>query len=204
VKGESSFTMEEIKRYGVMRTVPAGGMTVSEAAQALGPLLLEHGLLYPHPHGPVLVAILYNDRMNIPLTAAGRARSRELDIAWVPYDGNIRPTVQSGFMTFNRAEDQIERERIALAHADTNNPKQFGVTVSSFIQRMDRLGPIYSFLTRDLCVLRKPCRVRRAKLYPPARLRFLGGGFREPFFETGPNFGFRPKSLSVIGSKSSK
>jgi hypothetical protein len=127
------------------------------------------------------VAILYNDRMNIPLTAAGRARSRELDIAWVPYDGNIRPTVQPGFMTFNRAEDQIERERIALAHADTNNPKQFGVTVYSFIQRMDRLGPIYSFLTRDLCVLRKPCRVRRAKLYPPARLRFLGGGFREPF-----------------------
>jgi hypothetical protein len=122
------------------------------------------------------VAILYNDRMNIPLTAAGRARSRELDIAWVPYDGNIRPTVQSGFMTFNRAEDQIERERIALAHADTNNPKQFGVTVSSFIQRMDRLGPII----RDAAMVE-----RFQALYDTlrnSRLRWvLGVGLRRPF-----------------------
>lgn len=56
------------------------------------------------------VSIMYNDHMNIPLTAAERARSRELGIAWVPYDGNIRPTIQAGFMTFNRAEDQIEQE----------------------------------------------------------------------------------------------
>jgi len=56
------------------------------------------------------VAILYNDHMNVPLTAAEWARSRELGIAWVPYDGNIRPTIQSGFITFNRAEDQIEQE----------------------------------------------------------------------------------------------
>ena len=114
--------------------------------------------------------------MNIPLTAAGRARSRELDIAWVPYDGNIRPTVQSGFMTFNRAEDQIERERIALAHADTNNPKQFGVTVSSFIQRMDRLGPII----RDAAMVE-----RFQALYDTlrnSRLRWvLGVGLRRPF-----------------------
>jgi hypothetical protein len=38
----------------------------------------------------------------------------------------------------------------------------------------------------------------------PTELRFLGGGLGEPFFETGPTFGFRPKSLSVIGPKSSK
>jgi hypothetical protein len=37
-----------------------------------------------------------------------------------------------------------------------------------------------------------------------APLQFLGGGIGEPFFATVPNFGFRPKSLSVIGSKSSE
>jgi heterodisulfide reductase subunit A len=56
------------------------------------------------------VTILYNNSMNVPLSAAERARSRQLGIKWVAYDEAIRPTVQNGYITYNLPEDQIERE----------------------------------------------------------------------------------------------
>ncbi|MBU2548502.1 MAG: hydrogenase iron-sulfur subunit [Proteobacteria bacterium] len=56
------------------------------------------------------VTMFYNDQMPLPLSAGERVRSRELGIEWVPYDANIRPTVQNGFVTFNRPDDQIEQE----------------------------------------------------------------------------------------------
>ena len=56
------------------------------------------------------VKILYNDKMALPLSAGERVRSRELCIEWIPYDGDMRPTVQNGFITFTRPDDQIESE----------------------------------------------------------------------------------------------
>ncbi|MGA1792102.1 MAG: hydrogenase iron-sulfur subunit [bacterium] len=56
------------------------------------------------------VSILYNNKINIGLGAEERARSRELEIKWIPYDSAIRPTVQSGNITYYDAEDHIERE----------------------------------------------------------------------------------------------
>lgn len=56
------------------------------------------------------VSILYNDKIKLPLSAAERVRARELNIRWVPYDGSVRPTVQSGFITCTDPETQVERE----------------------------------------------------------------------------------------------
>jgi len=56
------------------------------------------------------VSILFNEEMNVPLSAGELALARELNITWVPYDASIRPTVQSGYITFNRSHDQIEQE----------------------------------------------------------------------------------------------
>ncbi len=55
-------------------------------------------------------AILYNHQIPLPLSASERARARELGIALIPYDGSVRPAVQSGFITFDRLDDQIEQE----------------------------------------------------------------------------------------------
>ena len=56
------------------------------------------------------VTILYNQEMAVPLSGDERTQARRLNIQWVPYDANIRPTVQAGYITFNRPEDQIELE----------------------------------------------------------------------------------------------
>ena len=56
------------------------------------------------------VTILYNDKIKLPLSAAERIRARDLNIRWVPYDGSVRPTVQSGFITCTDPETQVERE----------------------------------------------------------------------------------------------
>jgi len=56
------------------------------------------------------VSILYNDRIKLALGTADRIRSRELDIRWIPYDGNIRPTVQVGNITYYDPKDHIEYE----------------------------------------------------------------------------------------------
>lgn len=56
------------------------------------------------------VSILYNNRIDLGLGAEERARSRMLEIKWIPYDGSIRPTVQSGHITYYDPEDHIEHE----------------------------------------------------------------------------------------------
>lgn len=56
------------------------------------------------------IRILYNEQMPIPLSAAERVRAREMDVKWIPYDHRIRPTVQSGFITYNSPDDNIEQE----------------------------------------------------------------------------------------------
>ena len=56
------------------------------------------------------VTILYNDQISVPLSASERAQTRDLAIEWVPYQGTIRPTIQSGYITYTRPGDQIEVE----------------------------------------------------------------------------------------------
>lgn len=56
------------------------------------------------------VSILYNDKIDLPLSGTERRRARELNIQWIPYDGNVRPTVQQGFINYNEPEAQMERE----------------------------------------------------------------------------------------------
>jgi coenzyme F420-reducing hydrogenase delta subunit/ferredoxin len=56
------------------------------------------------------VSILYNNRMPLPLSTSERVKARTLGIAWIPYDGSIRPTVQAGYITYSRLDDQIEHE----------------------------------------------------------------------------------------------
>lgn len=52
--------------------------------------------------------ILYNEQMDLPLTAQDRALSRNLGVIWVPYDKTIRPTVQDGFITIGNLNDHVE------------------------------------------------------------------------------------------------
>jgi heterodisulfide reductase subunit A2 len=54
--------------------------------------------------------ILFNNQITIPLSTAERVQARELGIQIIPYDGTIRPTIQSGYITYNDVYDQIERE----------------------------------------------------------------------------------------------
>ncbi len=56
------------------------------------------------------VTIFYNHQMAIPLSAGERKASRELGIAWTAYDGALRPTVQSGYLTYCDPEDHLECE----------------------------------------------------------------------------------------------
>ncbi|RJQ73266.1 MAG: hydrogenase iron-sulfur subunit [Desulfobacteraceae bacterium] len=54
--------------------------------------------------------ILYNQQMEVPLTAAERALNRKLNILWIPYDKALRPAVQDGFLTFCNLADHVEHE----------------------------------------------------------------------------------------------
>jgi heterodisulfide reductase subunit A len=54
--------------------------------------------------------ILFNNRITIPLSTAERVQARELGIKLIQYDGNLRPTIQSGYITYNDLYDQTERE----------------------------------------------------------------------------------------------
>ena len=56
------------------------------------------------------VSILYNNKIKLPLSASERSRTRKLEIDWIPYNGDIRPTVQAGMITYYDPEDNIERE----------------------------------------------------------------------------------------------
>lgn len=56
------------------------------------------------------VVILYNQQMEIPLSAAERALNRKQGIYWIPYDKAVKPTVQDGFITFCNLEDHMEHE----------------------------------------------------------------------------------------------
>lgn len=56
------------------------------------------------------VSILYNNRIKPPLSASDRILTKKLGIEWMPYNGDIRPTVQKGMITYYDPEDNIERE----------------------------------------------------------------------------------------------
>lgn len=58
----------------------------------------------------VEITLVYNHQMAVPLSAEERRVSRQLKIQWVPYDGALRPTVQSGFLTFCDPKDHLEYE----------------------------------------------------------------------------------------------
>lgn len=66
---------------------------------------------YIREHSPqARMAILYNHLISFPLSTSERRRGRELGISLVVYDGNTRPSVQSGYLTFTRLDDQVEHE----------------------------------------------------------------------------------------------
>jgi heterodisulfide reductase subunit A len=56
------------------------------------------------------VSILYNEKISLPLSTGERLKARHLGIDIIPYASDIRPTLQTGYITFNRKEDQIEQE----------------------------------------------------------------------------------------------
>ena len=56
------------------------------------------------------VTILHHHEMKVPLSAAERAAGRRLGIRWIPYDGNLRPTVQDRLVTFCNLTDHVEHE----------------------------------------------------------------------------------------------
>lgn len=56
------------------------------------------------------VIMLYNQQMEVPLSAAERALNRSLNILWIPYDKAMRPTVQDGYLTFCNLSDHVEHE----------------------------------------------------------------------------------------------
>lgn len=66
---------------------------------------------YMREHEPrCQVIIMYNQKLSIPLSAGERKLGRELGITWVPYDGELRPTVQAGFLNYLSPEDHTEYE----------------------------------------------------------------------------------------------
>jgi coenzyme F420-reducing hydrogenase delta subunit/ferredoxin len=56
------------------------------------------------------VTILYNNKMDVPLSAAERVEARRSGIEWLPYHNAYRPTIQSGYVTYTRPDDQVEEE----------------------------------------------------------------------------------------------
>ncbi|RJX35012.1 MAG: hydrogenase iron-sulfur subunit [Desulfarculus sp.] len=66
---------------------------------------------YMRSHSPrTQVTIFYNHNMSIPLSTGERAASRQLGITWVPYDGSLRPTVQTGYVTYCDPVSHLECE----------------------------------------------------------------------------------------------
>jgi len=56
------------------------------------------------------LSILYNNTIDLPLSTPERTRASARDIRLIPYDATIRPTIQSGYITFCEPEHRIERE----------------------------------------------------------------------------------------------
>ena len=56
------------------------------------------------------IIILYNQQMEVPLSASERGMNRKLGISWIPYDKAVRPTVQDGYITFCHLSDHLEHE----------------------------------------------------------------------------------------------
>lgn len=54
--------------------------------------------------------ILYNQQMEIPLSAEERSLNRRLDILWIPYDKAVCPTVLDRHITFCNITDHLEHE----------------------------------------------------------------------------------------------
>ncbi len=58
----------------------------------------------------VNITLFYNHQMAVPLSADERRVSRQLKIQWLPYDGSLRPTVQTGYLTYCNPKDHLEYE----------------------------------------------------------------------------------------------
>jgi heterodisulfide reductase subunit A2 len=56
------------------------------------------------------LTILHKNAITVPLSAAERRQARQMDIRWIPYDPNVRPTVQEGYIIYDEPDSQIERE----------------------------------------------------------------------------------------------
>ncbi len=58
----------------------------------------------------VNITLFYNHQMAVPLSAEERRIGRQLKIKWLPYDGALRPTVQTGYLTYCDPKDHLEYE----------------------------------------------------------------------------------------------
>jgi len=56
------------------------------------------------------VSILYDGSLPIPFGTFDRARARQLGIALIPYDRQVRPQVKSEYISFNRMNIQTEHD----------------------------------------------------------------------------------------------
>lgn len=56
------------------------------------------------------ITILYNNKIDIGLSGTERVQARKMGIKWLAYNGNIRPTVQKGLISYYDPEFNIERE----------------------------------------------------------------------------------------------
>ena len=56
------------------------------------------------------ITFMYNNQMEVPLSAEERQIARKHKIKWVPYDGALRPTVQAGYITYCDPRDHVEYE----------------------------------------------------------------------------------------------
>ncbi len=55
-------------------------------------------------------AILYDCTLALPFGGLDRGQARDLDIALIPYDGSVRPTIKMDFISYSRATDRTEQE----------------------------------------------------------------------------------------------
>lgn len=127
---------------------------------------------------PSQATILYDHRIPLPLSTSERVRARQLGIALIPYDGRIHPTVQSGYITYNRVNDQTEQElawdQLVLSPRWGANPTATGiarilgkeVVEGAFLERHPQMvWPHQVGMDEKLPIVgaaRQPCDLREA------------------------------------------
>lgn len=108
--------MDELLRQGQ----PPGGRVVFwiddlEAKQSFGAHLSLKGAWHlawelKEQSPGAQAAILYDSSIEVSAEAIDRTKARQLGVSLIPYDGRVRPTVRSDYLSFNRATDRVEED----------------------------------------------------------------------------------------------